>query len=117
MLEIIYNGKNKLSPSTRLSLVYIKIVGLIALTSIFSQALSYLQAIMASLATALFLGIPLAILKSLFHRSSCSRLTGTVLSWCVILLSWYMILTVAALLGPNKSNIWGVQFVLTFIID
>lgn len=112
------NGENKVvSKSIRITIIYLKIVGLIALTSIFSQSSNQIQAIATSVVIAIFLGIPMAILKYLFSKGRILKKTGVALSIAIIGISWYMILTVAALLGESTSNTWATQFIYTFLID
>lgn len=74
-------------------------VGLIAITSIFSQSLNSIQAVAASVFVAIFLAIPLAILKILLSKGKRLKMIGIILSVGIVVLSWYMILTVAALIG------------------
>lgn len=74
-------------------------------------------AIVTSVVVALFLGIPLAILKVVFRKKGKIRTIGTVTAILIMILCWYMILTVAALLGEEKSNTWALQFKFSFLID
>lgn len=64
-------------------------------------------AIFVTVVVALFLGIPIATLKMIFSKKGKIRVVGTVISVMIIILCWYMILTVAALLGEDKSNTWA----------
>lgn len=76
-----------------------------------------IQTITASISVALFLGVPIEVLKILFSKSKPLKVVGVALSVSVISLSWYMILTVAALLGEQKSNAWALQFIVAYLFD
>ena len=56
---------------------------------------------------AIFLAIPMAILKIIFSKGRRLRKVGVMLSVAIVILCWYMILTVAALLGESDSNTWA----------
>lgn len=66
--------------------------------------MSPVQTIATTIVVALFLGIPLGIMKTLFQKGRRLRVIGVIISVMIIGISWFMILTVAALLGEEKSN-------------
>lgn len=79
--------------------------------------MSPIQTIATSIAVALFLGVPIGMFKILFLKRKAIKVIGVILSVSVIILSWYMILTVAALLGEQKSNAWALQFSIAYAFD
>ena len=59
----------------------------------------------------------MALLKVLYSKGRILRKIGVMLSLGIAAICWYMILTVAALLGESASNTWAAQFIYSFLID
>lgn len=65
-MGVCQSDASGLSSQVKATLAYEKFIGLIALTSIFSQMMTPAQTVAVSVAVALLLGIPLSILKAMF---------------------------------------------------
>ena len=53
----------------------------------------------------------------MFSSGKKLKIAGVILSILIGIVSWYMILVVAALLGETKSNVWAAQFIYSFLVD
>lgn len=116
-MALWFNENSLLSKSARLTLIYLKAILLMVITSMLSQMFGNIEAVGGTVIAAAFLAAPLALLKAFFEIGKNLKIVAVVLSMIIIGMCWYMILSASDLLGESKSNIWALQFTIGYMID
>lgn len=74
--------------------------------------------VLASILVALFTGVPRFLIQSFFKaKNKVIKLFGFVFYVGCLLLSIWILLVNAALLGVDESNTWGYAYITSFFTD
>jgi energy-converting hydrogenase Eha subunit A len=75
-------------------------------------------AILFSIISSIILGLPLIILETLFQiPSTVCKVFAYMIFSAGLILSFYISITLAALLGIDKANFWAFNYFTSFILD
>jgi hypothetical protein len=112
----MYN--NEASRPVRFCLYYMKIVLMIAVSGLFTEAVNQVQAILLSIIMAIFFVVPVVIVQKLLAATNKFIVgVGVVLFFAFSLVGLYVCLTVAALLGSERANEWAFNYVTSFLTN
>ena len=88
------------------------------MSGLFSSGDDQIRSILLSILTAIVLGIPMTLIEKLFKsKNRILRIVGAGIFIGVILVCLYVSLTVAALVGVEKSNSWAVSYAFSFFSE
>lgn len=107
-----------LSRPVRFVLLYLKILGLIAIAAIFSQQLSQIQAVLVTILGAVVITVPISLMqRALKAENRALNVLVVVMCLGLFCLCFYVCLTAAALMGVDESNQWAVNYMTAFCAD
>lgn len=77
-----------------------------------------MQSILAGVITAAFTAIPVLILTKLTgSKNKCVKIFGLIIAMAIYLICVFIIITAAALIGVDDSNIWMEEYFTAFMLD
>lgn len=76
------------------------------------------MSILAGILVSICGAIPVAILTELFsHKNIIVKIIGYVIYLLIFLLSFYIMIVNAAIMGVEESNSWAYSYFISFIVD
>jgi hypothetical protein len=91
---------------------------MIALSGLFSQNMKFYIAIIFSIFTTVSLVIPLTLIEKLFSlENKYFKLTAYLLFSSLLLICIYSSLTIASIIGAEKSNEWAFNYFSSFSME
>jgi hypothetical protein len=105
------------SRPVRFTIIFLKILYVLAISGIFTQSLNQVQAILLSIISAVVISLPAALIMFFLSRESkLLKGFGVLIALGAILVALYAILVVAAMLGAEESTTWSVNYMTSFIM-
>ena len=108
----------KISRQLRLTVFFLKILLILAVSGLFSQQMNEYQAMLFSIISTVVVNVPIAIIMVLMKTSVfILKWIGVLVNISLIFASLYAILTVSALMGQEESTKWAINYATSYITN